>query len=339
MTDAKIVDIHSHIVPPDIPGGADRGQKWPSIVGCQHDACAADIVIDGEVFRRVDHRCWDTEVRIADMNSDGIDLQVLSPMPELLGYWLDAKRAEELANIVNQQIKDMINASPGRFLGLGMVTAQVPSKAVQQLHVLAGEGFCGVEIGTHIHGVPLGDESLWPIYEAAQSLNLAIFVHPLHPAGCERMSVSGPLVPAAAFPLEITMAAISLICGGVIDRFPELRFLLSHGGGTLMSVLPRLSKAWDVSEKIREALIEEPLKYARSYWYDSNVYDEDLLAHLVKRVGADRVCVGSDYPFVMRQDRPAHFAEGACPGTASQMSNAAFSLLFGEQNKNNWRIK
>src|SRR2546429_9585216 len=95
-----------------------------------------------------------------------------------------------------------------------------------------------MEIGTHINGTALGREVLFPLYEAAEALNLGIFVHPLHPAGMERVAASPEFAATAVFPLETALASVSLLAAWITERFPRLRILLSHGGGALSWLLP-----------------------------------------------------------------------------------------------------
>jgi len=322
-----VIDLHTHVAPARVDGGRDRDRLWPCIE--PRGAGESAIVIDGALFRMLDTRSWDGAHRVADMSAEGVTAQVLSPMPELLSFWLPVDDAVRLADVVNTQITETAAAAPDRFHLLGMITAQAPALAVEQLAVLRERGFRGVEIGTHIAGRPLGDSDLWPIYEAAEALDMAIFVHPLHPVGGDRIGGDAQLCAAATFPLEIALAAISIIGGGVFERFPRLRMLLSHGGGALQVVLPRLAQAWALSPQIKRQIAREPHTYARQFWYDSNVYGAAVLQTLAASVGAERIVVGSDYPYLIRQVAPGAFVDAALPGAMPKCAAAAHSFLFG----------
>src|ERR1700730_17484744 len=179
-----VIDLHTHVVPARLAGDAARDRRWPSVEFSAPDTAA--VMIGGKMFRKIDSRSWDVERRLLDMVEDGTDMQVLSPMPELLSHWLPADDAEYLADVMNEQIAAMIAQAPRNFAGIGMVCAQDVPRAILQLQKVKALGFAGIEIGTHINGVALGSDRLLPLYEAAEAMDLAIFVHPLHPAGVER---------------------------------------------------------------------------------------------------------------------------------------------------------
>jgi aminocarboxymuconate-semialdehyde decarboxylase len=277
-------------------------------------------MIGGKVFRKIDARSWDVDRRLADMVEDGTDMQVLSPMPELLSHWLPPDDAEFLSDIMNEQIAGMIVEAPQNFAGIGMVCVQDVPRAVRQLQKVKSLGLAGIEIGTHVNGVALGSETLFPLYEAAEALNLGIFVHPLHPAGMERIGASPEFAATAVFPLETALASVSLLAAGIAERFPLLRILLSHGGGALSWILPRMDFGWTLGLKGQMAQL--PSKIARQFWYDTILYDPASLAFLAGAVGVNHIVVGSDYPFSIRQKQPGAFATRALGSEAVLADNA-----------------
>ncbi len=319
-----VVDVHTHAVPAHIPAGPSGAKLWPSIARQGDDA---NVMIDGRVFRKIDSRCWDVARRIGDMAEDGVDVQVLSPMPELLSHWFESDAGEALAEIINEDIARMIAEAPQRFSGIGMICMQDVPRAVKQMERLKARGFHGFEIGTHIAGVPLGAEALWPIYEAAEALDLTVFVHPLHPAGVERIGAAGEYGAVAAFPLETALAAVSLLAHGVMERFPRLRVLLSHGGGALPWILPRLDQGYGISAAMRQAMREAPSAIARKFWYDTIVYSPNALRYMAQEVGEDHIVVGSDYPFTIKQDRPGALAAKALGADSACLQANAETLL------------
>ncbi|RXT54239.1 amidohydrolase family protein [Bradyrhizobium betae] len=326
---AAIVDVHTHVVPSKISSDASRGPRWPTVERLEGDKAA--VVVGGKNFRAIDSRSWDVDRRLHDMDAEDVILQVLSPMPELLSHWLDPADSAYLGKIMNSEIAAMAAAAPNRFVGLGMITAQDPAAAVRELEEVARLGLCGVEVGTHINGRPLGDPALFPIYEAAEASGLAIFVHPLHPCGLDRIGGPGDVALVASFPLEIAMAALSLIVGGVMVKFPRLRVLLSHGGGALTSVLGRVSAVRQMVPSINASLPQDPWDTARRFWYDSNVYDSETLKSVVARLDPDRLVIGSDYPYAIRQPRPGAFLESSLPGMTNRCCDNASEWLFGER--------
>lgn len=317
----RAIDVHTHVVPPTLLADSKRSRRWPS-VELRGNGDAA-VIVDGKVFRVIDSRCWDEERRLGDLAEDGVDAQVLSPMPELLSHWLPPEEAEDVALMVNADIARMIKAMPGRFAGLGMVAMQDRERALRGLELVKALGLSGIEIGTHINGVPLGDTSLHPIYEAVQALDLAILVHPLYPAGLERIGGPPELGAVAAFPLETALAATSLLTSGTMSRFPTLRIMLSHGGGALPWILPRLDRGFELGGAMRKTMPEKPSVLAKRFWYDTVLYDGAALRYLAETAGEERIVVGSDYPFAIRQPRPAAFADAALgPRPAIAWDNA-----------------
>lgn len=306
---AQAIDIHTHFVPRTIAEAPASNPLWPSIAhGSGGDAA---VMVGGKVFRRIDSRCWDFQRRLDDMAADGVDVHVVSPMPELLSHWFPAPDADALSQNINDAIAAFCAAAPERFIGIGMVPMQDPARAARSLESVKALGLRGVEIGTHIDGVALGHESLHEVYAAAESAGLLIMIHPLHPAGMEQIGGRPELAAVAAFPLETALAATSLLAGGVTERFPKLRFLLSHGGGALPWILPRLHHAWQLGPPLQELFPRDPAEMARRFYYDTVLYDRDALTYLTGRVGESQVVIGSDYPFTIKQDRPAEFAAGA----------------------------
>jgi aminocarboxymuconate-semialdehyde decarboxylase len=317
-----VIDIHTHVVPARLAPDPKRDARWPSVEHSTGDQAA--VMIAGKVFRKIDTRSWDVERRLDDMVEDGTDMQVLSPMPELLSHWLPADDAEYLADIMNDQIAAMMAQAPRNFAGIGMVCMQDVPRAIRQLEKVRALGLGGIEIGTHINGVALGSETLFPLYAAAESLGLGIFVHPLHPAGMERIGCSPEFAATAVFPLETALASVSLLAAGVPERFPQLRILLSHGGGALPWILPRMDFGWSLGAKGR--MTRPPSKLAREFWYDTILYDPASLSFLSHAVGDSRIVVGSDYPFAIRQKHPAAFAKRAL-GNDAVLAENAFGFL------------
>lgn len=312
-----VIDIHTHVVPSRLAADPGRDRRWPSVELSAGDAA---VVIGGKVFRKIDARSWDVGRRLADMVEDGTDMQVLSPMPELLSHWLPADDAEYLADVMNDEIAAMIAQAPENFAGIGMVCAQDVPRAVRQLQKVKALGFAGIEIGTHINGTALGSETLFPVYEAAEALDLGIFVHPLHPAGMERVAASPEFAATAVFPLETALASVSLLAAGITERFPRLRILLSHGGGALSWILPRMDFGWSLG--LKGHMMQPPSKLARQFWYDTILYDPVSLSFLADAVGTDHIVVGSDYPFSIRQKQPGAFARRALDKEAVLADNA-----------------
>jgi len=322
---AEAIDAHTHFVPRRIPSAPGRNPLWPSIE--LRGAEGAAVMVGGKVFRVIDSRSWDARRRIDEMAADDVDVQVVSPMPELLSHWSPTDDADALGRHVNEGIAELCAAHPRHFIGIGMVPMQDATLAVKRLDEIKSLGLRGIEIGTHINGIPLGDARLHEVYAAAEQSGLAVMIHPLHPLGLDRMGGRPELAAVAAFPLETAFAAVSLMTNGIIERFPKLRILLSHGGGALPWILPRLRQARTIGPPLDSLFPRDPGEMAKAFYYDTILYDRAALEYLLAKAGKDRLVAGSDYPFTIKQDRPAEFAEAALGIARETFAENARSLL------------
>jgi aminocarboxymuconate-semialdehyde decarboxylase len=319
------IDVHTHVVPARMPDhlAAFGDIPWPSI---QHiDSCHAKVIIQGKNYRDIENACWDVPRRTQEMTGMDIGSQVLSPMPELLSYWLPAKPAQILTRHINETIADMVRAAPDRLHGLGMIPLQDMDLAIRELeYVMKGLGLSGVEIATNINGAPLGHASLGPFFSAAESLGAAIFVHPLRPVGMDRLVGPANLEQVVAFPCETALAVASAITGGLMLRHPKLRIGFSHGGGAFGQVLPRLQHAWSSFAAVKGAVKEEPRLAARRMFYDTLVYDPTALRFLIDSFGLSQLMIGTDYPFTIMDREPTKRLQDLGLGDAD-----TDQLLFG----------
>jgi len=301
MSDA--IDVHNHVVPEQFPKYAGKGTNvpWPSMADAH--ACHKHVMISGKVYRTVADGCWSVPRRIEDMGKQGIARQAISPMPELLSYWLPLDDAKVMVRYLNDQIAEMIGQAPRRFVGLGCVPLQDMDSALRELEYIKTLKFSGVEIASHINGTSIGDPRFEPFFAACEKTGAAVFVHALRPAGMERI-VGAFSEQAVLFPNEIAIACASMITGGVAARHPKLRIAFSHGGGTMPILLPRLVHAWNMVQKTKESLTESPAVTAKRFYYDNVLFDSDSVKFLINRFGAGQVLVGSDYPFALGEQDP-----------------------------------
>ncbi|MGQ0510257.1 MAG: amidohydrolase family protein [Betaproteobacteria bacterium] len=309
MTDC--IDVHTHVVPEDFPAyaGAGRDVPWPAMA--EAHACHRHVMISGKVYRTVSDGSWSVPRRIEAMGEMRVTRQALSPMPELLSYWLPLEDAKVLIRFLNEEIARMVALAPERFIGLGCVPLQDVDSAIRELEfVKQSLKFPGVEIASHVNGVSIGDARFEPFFAAAATMEMAIFVHALRPAGQERI-VGAFSEQAVCFPGDIALAAASMITGGIASRHPELRIAFSHGGGGLPLLLPRLVHAWNAIPKAKESLAESPLAYARRFFYDALLFEPKAVRFAVETYGASQVMIGSDYPFNMGDLDPLGTVEQA----------------------------
>ena len=238
------IDIHTHIVPENFPAYAGKGRDVPWPAMAEAHACHRHVMISGKVYRTVADGSWSVPRRIEAMGAMRVARQALSPMPELLSYWLPLEDGKALIRYLNEQIAEMVALAPQRFIGLGAVPLQDIDSALRELEfTVKNLKFAGVEIASHVNGVSIGDARFEPFFAEAERIGAAIFVHALRPAGQERI-VGAFAEQAVCFPGDIALAAASMITGGIAARHPKLRIAFSHGGGALSMLLPRLVHAW-----------------------------------------------------------------------------------------------
>ena len=299
------VDVHAHVIPGEFPKylGGVTPAGWPSMAPA--DACHRHVMIDGKNYRTVSDKCWTTSRRLADFEDMGLALQAISPMPELLSYWLSPSDGAQLVRFLNEQIASMVHESGGRLVGLGAVPLQDISLAVRELRYLKETlGLQGVEVGSNINGVVIGDPAFHPFFEACMALDMPVFVHALRPTGMDRLVGPAPLQQVLAYPTDVGLAAASVLTGNLLEKYPKLRIAFSHGGGTLAMLLPRLQQAMSVFPALRDSVHTSPVEQARALYYDTLVFDPRTLRHLVDTFGASQLMIGTDYPFNFHDKRP-----------------------------------
>jgi aminocarboxymuconate-semialdehyde decarboxylase len=299
------IDVHAHVVPENFPSyiGSVVPPDWPSMAAAQ--PCHRSVMIAGKNYRTVSDKCWSTPKRLADLPSMGLSLQVVSPMPELLSYWMPAPAGSQLVRHLNDAMAEMVAASDGHLRAFGAVPLQDPDLAIQELHYLIETlGFAGVEIGSNINGRPVGDPLFDGFFQACESLGAAVFVHALRPIGMERLLGPPALQQVLAYPSDVGLAAASVITTNLLVRQPGLRMAFSHGGGTLAMLLPRLEQAVSVFPALKDGLLESPTAQARRLFFDTLVFDPATLHHLVHLFGATQLKIGTDYPFNFHDANP-----------------------------------
>jgi aminocarboxymuconate-semialdehyde decarboxylase len=301
---------------------------------CCTTATDAALMIGEKSFRALDDRSWSVQRRLDDMDRDGVSIQVLSPMPELLSYWMDASHAEPVCDTSNDQIARMISAAPRRFRGLGSVPLQDPQRAASMLSGMRTRfGLSGVEIGSNINGIMIGDRRFDPFYAAAEEAQMSIFVHALHPVAARPIAPSPAYTTFALFPIDVAMAASSLILEGTLERFPRLKIGFSHGGGALSAILGRLDRGWESTGGYGLNGLRPPSEIAKEMFFDSNVYDTSYLRHLATVVSPGRVFLGTDYPYKIMQEDPSDFIAmaGLDPATLADVRHGAAESFLGEK--------
>ena len=304
------IDIHTHILPESLPDFRSKYGYGDFVRLEHHKPGFARMVSNGEVFREVGATTWDPERRLAECDTHAVDVQVLSTVPVMFSYWAKPADALDLSRYLNDQLAATVAEHPRRFVGLGTLPLQAPELAVRELKRCVHDlGLAGVQIGTHVNDWNLSDEPLFPVFQAAEELGAAIFVHPWDMMGQQRMPKYW-LPWLVGMPAEVSLAICSLIFGGVFERLPKLRVAFAHGGGAFPATIGRIEQGFTVRPDLCAIDNEvSPRAYLGRFYLDSLVHDTRALTYLIDLVGAQRIALGSDYPFPLGEARPGAVIE------------------------------
>jgi aminocarboxymuconate-semialdehyde decarboxylase len=306
------IDIHTHILPRDIPPGREL-YGYGSWVELEHHAPGrARMMRDGALFREIEANCWDAARRLEECDAARVDVQVLSTVPVMFAYGARPEDGLDWSRRLNDDLVKTVAASPARFIGLGTIPMQAPDLAIRELERCVRQlGFPGVQIGSNVNGTNLDAPELFSIFEAAAELGAPVFVHPWEMCGRDRMTKYWtPWL--VGMPAETSLAICSMIFGGVLERLPKLRVAFAHGGGAFPATIGRIDHGFHARPDLCAADNDvPPREYLRRIWYDSLVHDPLMLRYMVELVGADRLALGSDYPFPLGELEPGQLIESS----------------------------
>jgi aminocarboxymuconate-semialdehyde decarboxylase len=254
----------------------------------------------------------DVTERIARMDAMGVDMQVLSSsLVQQVTYWAEPQESLKMERMLNDRMAAVVSANPKRLIGLGGVPLAAPALAVVELKRCMELGLAGVGISTTARHMELGDAALRPFWEKAQELGAVVYIHPAGNSAAR--FAKWYLWNSIGQAFEEAMAIASLMYEGILDAFPQLKICISHGGGYMPYYMGRIARNYVEKPATRVHMKKSPAEYLRMLYYDSCVYQPEVLEALVRRVGADRVLLGSDYP--VGQPKPVEFVE-SCALTA-----------------------
>lgn len=319
------IDIHTHILPKEIPRWKDKFGYGGFITLEHHKPCCARMLKDdGHFFREIEENCWSAEKRIEESDSFGVDVQVLSTVPVMFSYWAIAEDCAETSKFLNDGIAEIIAKYPKRFVGLGTVPMQNAKLAIRELERCKEVGLRGVQIGSNVNQKNLGEADFFEFFAACESLGMAVFVHPWEMMGENEMKKYW-LPWLVGMPAETSRAICSLIFSGVLEKLKNLRICFAHGGGSFPFTLGRIAHGFEV----RPDLVAvdnniNPHEYLGKFWLDSLVHDATVLEYLVKLIGAEKIALGTDYPFPLGELEPGKLIE-----TSKFDEDAKSAMLHG----------
>lgn len=316
-----VTDVHTHYVPqgwPELPGIGPR----PAL---RVDSPKTATIMLGETpFRKISDSAWNADVRLSAMAEHGIDRQVLSPTPVFFSYDQPGDAAAEIAAIFNDLALEIAAQAPGTLIPFCQVPLQDTDAACRELERAGEAGHRGVEIGNHVGDRDLDDAGIVTFLQHAAALGVPVFVHPWDMPTSPRTNrwMAQWLV---GMPAETHLSLLAMVLGGVFDRIgPELRICFAHGGGSFPFWVGRMDNAWRERGDVVRVSEQPPSAYLDRFLVDSVVFDEPALRLLVERMGAERVLLGTDYPYPLGEQQP-----GAMIRKAEFLSDAERAMLLG----------
>ena len=244
------------------------------------------------------------EIRLADMDRMGVDIQAVAVAVYQYYYWADSDVGARVARVINDELAYETSKFPDRFAPLGSVPLQDAEAATNELRYCMKElGFKGLEINSHVNGAEIADNRLDGFWAEVERLGAVVVIHTNgHPAR-ERLQEHN-FVNILGHAFEATLAIANLIFSGVMDRYPNLKIVVVHGGGYLPAYAGRIDHAWRAREDVQADVPCEPGSYLEKFFFDSMVFEPDQLKFLMDKYGASQIMLGSDYPYDMGEEDP-----------------------------------
>ena len=308
----KSIDIHAHLVPGSLWRAAEAGREWH---GFRHEPGdgLGTVVGNGKrtAFSSPKVRLTPEE-RLADMDAQGVDVQVVSIHTPFFGYHLDPAKGRELARDVNDEIASMTKQWPTRFAGLATLPVQDVKLAIDELErAVTVLGLKGAELDTIVNGDNWDEPRFLPLFKAAEAMGAVLFFHPQPQLNfmVQRAARHG-LPNSLGVIVEDAIVVAVLIYGGILDACPNLKICVAHGGGPACFAMGRIDRSWQGMPPERRTIPQPPSSYQRRLHYDTVVGSEKALRFLLDEVGADRVVLGSDWPFVPWHPSPVAWVQG-----------------------------
>jgi aminocarboxymuconate-semialdehyde decarboxylase len=299
-----MIDMHAHCLPriardEALAVDAERA-PWLEVGA---DGRRGHIMLGERRFRPVTASLWDPAVRVAELEAQGVGLQVVCATPVMFGYAWPAQKTADWAQRMNEHVLAYCAHAPQRLKALAQVPLQHTDLACREADRAIAAGCIGVQIGNHVGERDLDDEALVQFLIHCAQQNIPLLVHPWDMMGAGRMK-QWMLPWLVAMPAETQLGMLSLILSGALERIPDsLRICFAHGGGSFAWLLGRADNAWKHRDIVRKDCPHPPSYYARRFHVDSAVFDLGALRLLTEVMGSERVMLGSDSPFPLGEQR------------------------------------
>ena len=273
------------------------------------EAGAANMMQGRRFFRKITENCWNPEIRISEYEQYNTQVQVVCTIPVLFSYWAEPKDGAEVSRFLNDDLAKSIEPFSKNYIGLGTLPMQDTKLAIQELKHCKELGFPGVQIGSNINDKNLDEPEFYPIFEACQDLGMAVFVHPWNMMGMDQMKKYW-LPWLVGMPAETSRAICSMVFAGIFEKLPNLRVCFAHAGGSFIPTIGRIEHGFDCRPDL-VAIDNDvnPREYLGKFWVDCITHDPDSLRFILDKVGSEKVCLGSDYPFPLGDLEIGRFIE------------------------------
>ncbi len=306
--DRPTVDIHNHVIVPEAAKMVEGMQRPEDDAFFQYSG-EKSAAYNAEHFPALRPKMVGPEVRIPDMDRMGIQIDALAIGPPQYYYWTEPSLGAELSGIQNDAIASMVAGTPGRFVGMATLPMQDPGRAAAELERAVTQlGFPGASISTSVNGIDYDRPEYREFWAKAQELDATIILHPQGYSDGARLT-DYYMINVVGNPLDSTVGTMKLIFGGVLEEYPDLKIVVVHGGGYLPFYADRMDHAFEVRPECRENISQRPSEYLKKLHFDTMVFGEDALGHLVRLYGSDHVLLGTDYPYDMGETDPIGLIE------------------------------
>ncbi len=296
----RSIDIHAHMVPQHFLRAQQAGQEWHGITP---DARSR--------LKRSAKWCWTPEQRIGDMESLGVDVQVVSTGDQFYQYDRDAKIVASMHRECNDEVHQMTLDYPDRIKGFAQIPMQHIGMAIDELDRSVNQlGLVGAMIDDKVNVRTYDEPEFLPLWKAAEQMGAVLLIHQSAPNVVEQRSARYHLPNTIGNLVERAVTFASFVFGGVMDACPDLRVCLCHGGGYTCYGIGRMDRGWQVRPEARTHISQPPSTYLNRFYYDCLTHSEEALRYLIDAVGVDRVLFGTDWPADMAIDWPVSWVLG-----------------------------